>query len=309
MSTGESQSRSAHQWVVEAIGITKVYGQQTVLQDVSLTLEESKIYGLLGRNGAGKTTLMRILTAQEFASRGDVRVYGRHPYENNEVLKHVCLVREAQKYPDTYTLADVLAVAADLFPYWDSDFADELVSDFGLPRGKAIRAYSRGMYSAVGIVIGLASRAPLTIFDEPYLGLDAAGRTSFYERLLEDYGKYPRTIVLSTHLIDEVSRLLEHVLILDRGRLLVDVDADTLRDRAKTVIGPADRVAAFTNDKDVIHTEMFGSVVASSALGHWDEKARMEAEQFGLRLVPLSLQELFVRITDVHQQERRLISS
>ena len=95
------------------------------------------------------------------------------------------------------------------------------------------------MLSAVGIVIGLASRAPLTIFDEPYLGLDAVSRGIFYDRLMEDYSEHPRTVILSTHLIDEVSNLLEHVLVIDNGKLIIDQDAEELRGRAFTVTGQA----------------------------------------------------------------------
>ena len=109
--------------------------------------------------------------------------------------------------------------------------------DFDLPSRRPIKKLSRGMTSAVGIVIGLASRAPLTLFDEPYLGLDAVARHQFYDRLLADYAEHPRTIVLSTHLIEEISDLLEHVLLLDRGRVLLDADAETLRATALTVTG------------------------------------------------------------------------
>jgi ABC-2 type transport system ATP-binding protein len=98
----------------------------------------------------------------------------------------------------------------------------------------------------VGVVIGLASRARLTFFDEPYLGLDAVARQPFYERLLADYAEHPRTVVLSTHLLDEVSDLIEHVVLIDKGRILIDEDADGLCSRAVTVTGPAVTVEAFT---------------------------------------------------------------
>src|SRR5260221_9730741 len=109
-----------------------------------------------------------------------------------------------------------------------------------------MKALSRGMLSAAGVIVGLASRAPLTIFDEPYLGLDAVARSIFYDRLLEDYAEHPRTVILSTHLIDEVSRLLEHILVIDQGRLILDEDADALRGRAFAVVGPAAQVDTFT---------------------------------------------------------------
>src|SRR5262249_40772508 len=151
------------------------------------------------------TTLMQIITGQQFASSGTVEVMGASPVENDTVLTNVCFVRENLRYPEWFTVRHSLRAAALLFPRWDEAFAQSLVDEFRLPRFRQMRKLSRGMLSAVGVIIGLASRAPLTLFDEPYLGLDAVARQLFYDRLLADYAEHPRTIVLSTHLIDEVA--------------------------------------------------------------------------------------------------------
>ncbi|MGY1833446.1 hypothetical protein ACI8AA_23775 [Geodermatophilus sp. SYSU D01180] len=155
-------------------------------------------------------------------------------------------------------MRDALSTAATLFPNWDEDLARSLVADFGLPPRRPVKKLSRGMVSAVGITIGLASRAPLTLFDEPYPGLDAVARQLFYDRLIADYAENPRTIVLSTHLIDEISGLLEHVLLVDAGRVLLDDDADDLRAAALTVTGRADAVAALGRQHEVLTTETLG---------------------------------------------------
>ena len=110
------------------------------------------------------------------------------------------------------------------------------------------------MNSAVGIVIGLAARAEITLFDEPYLGLDAVARQIFYDRLLADYAEHPRTVLLSTHLIDEVANLLEHVIVIDQGRITVDAPAEDLRGRAVTVSGRAAAVDEFTASRDVLNS-------------------------------------------------------
>lgn len=218
--------------IVEVNRLNKTYGSETVIQDVSFTIEENKIYGLLGRNGAGKTTIMHMITAQLFPSGGELKVFGEHPYENNRVLTRMSFIKESQKYPDVFRIADVLDIAADLYPNWDQGFAEQLIEDFRLPVKRRMKKLSRGMLSSVGIIVGLASRAPLTIFDEPYLGLDAVARNLFYERLLEDYAEHPRTVILSTHLIDEVSNMLEHVIVIDNGKILLDEEADSLRGKA-----------------------------------------------------------------------------
>ncbi|RKP53888.1 ABC transporter ATP-binding protein [Cohnella endophytica] len=284
--------------VVELQGLTKAYGKVNAVDNVSFKLEENKIYGLLGRNGAGKTTIMHMITAQLFATSGELKVFGEAPYENARVLNRICFVKESQKYPDNYRVIDVMSIASSLFPNWDQDFADSLVLEFQLPLKRRVKKLSRGMLSAVGIIVGLASRAPLTIFDEPYLGLDAVARSLFYNRLLEDYALHPRTIVLSTHLIDEVSQMLEHVLVIDKGKIIIDEEADALRGRASTIIGTASKVDTFTAGKDVINREPFGGLASVTLLGELSAQEHRQAAEIGLEIAPVSLQQMIVHLTN-----------
>jgi ABC-2 type transport system ATP-binding protein len=189
----------------------------------------------------------------------------------------------------------VLEVAPLFFPHWDREYAFALVEEFRLPLNRRMKALSRGMLSAAGAIFGLASRAPLTIFDEPYLGVDAVARSLFYDRLLEDYTQHPRTIILSTHLIDEVSRLLEHILLIDQGRLILDEEAEALRGRAFAVVGPAATVDTFMASKDVLVREPLGGLVSATVMGTADDRKRAQA--LGLEVVPVSLQQLIVHLT------------
>ncbi|CAH1206420.1 Vitamin B12 import ATP-binding protein BtuD [Paenibacillus allorhizoplanae] len=283
--------------VVEVKGLTKAYGQVKAVDGVSFTVEANKIYGLLGRNGAGKTTIMHMISAQQFATSGELKVFGEEPYENSRVLNQICFIKESQKYPDTFRIIDVLAVAKTLYPNWDDAYANALIDDFRLPIKRKIKKLSRGMLSSVGIVVGLASRAPLTIFDEPYLGLDAVARVLFYDRLLEDYAEHPRTVILSTHLIDEVSRLLEHVLVIDNGKLILNEDADALRGRACTVSGLKSAVDAFTRGKEVLERNAIGSAATATIIGALSVQDRNYAGELGLEFAPVSIQQLIVHLT------------
>jgi ABC-2 type transport system ATP-binding protein len=145
--------------VIEVTGLHKRYRDTDALTDVSFAVEADAIYGLLGRNGAGKTTLMSILTAQNFATAGRVRVLGEDPYENPRVLSRMCFVRESQKYPDDAKPRHAFAAARLFFPNWDENLATDLMESFQIPVGRTIKKLSRGQLSAVGVVIGLASRA------------------------------------------------------------------------------------------------------------------------------------------------------
>ncbi len=283
--------------VVEVINLTKSYGSVLAVNQVNFSIEAGKIYGLLGRNGAGKTTIMQITTAQLFPTSGEVLVFGEHPYENSRVLSQICFVKDSQKYPNGYRVLDVLHQAALFFPHWDREYAFALTEEFRLPLSRQMKALSRGMLSAAGIILGLASHAPLTIFDEPYLGLDAVARGIFYDRLLEDYAEHPRTVIISTHLIDEISRLLEHILVIDQGRLVLDEEAEALRGRAFTVVGPAARIDTYTAGKELLARSPLGGLVSATVMGTGDASDRKHAEALGLSLAPVSLQQLIVHLT------------
>jgi ABC-2 type transport system ATP-binding protein len=274
-------------------GVGKRYGDFSAVDDVSFTLRENVIHGLLGRNGAGKSTLMRMLAGHAMPTQGSVRVLGGDPFGNDAITQRICFAAENQVYPDAFRVKDVLAAAQLLYPAWDAAYAEELVGLFNLPKKRRIGKLSRGMQSAVGIITGLASRAPLTMFDEPYLGLDATSRQLFYDQLLADYVENPRTIVLSTHLIDEVSELIEHVLVVDRGRLVIDEEAELLRGRAITVSGPAELVEKFTYAMTCLHEERLLGQSRVTVLG--DEDDPKHARSLGLDVKPVSLQQLVVR--------------
>ncbi|SFS67769.1 ABC transporter ATP-binding protein [Paenibacillus sp. BC26] len=283
--------------VIEAKHLTKVFGNYKAIDDISFEIEENKIYGLLGRNGAGKTTIMHMITAQLFKTSGELLVFGEDPYENNRVLRQICFIKESQKYPDNFKVVDVLETAALFFPQWDSAYARELVAEFKLPLKRRVKKLSRGMLSAVGIIVGLASRAPITIFDEPYLGLDAVARTIFYDRLMEDYALHPRTVILSTHLIDEVSRLLEHIIVINEGKLLLNEEADSLRGRAYTVTGPIAKIESYTANKKIIHSEGMGGYRSATIYGSLVASDQKTAEALGLDISTVTIQQLIVYLT------------
>jgi ABC-2 type transport system ATP-binding protein len=283
--------------VIEVQNLTKSYKDKNALDDVTLSLEPGAIYGLLGRNGAGKTTLMSILTAQNFVTSGTVRVFGENPFENARVLSRICFVRESQKYPDDAAPRHAFAAARLFFPNWDQDLADELIAEFQVPLKQRIKKLSRGQLSAVGVIIGLASRAEITFFDEPYLGLDAVARQIFYDRLLEDYSEHPRTVILSSHLIDEVANLIEKVIVIDNGRIILNEDTDAVRDRAVTVVGDAAKVDAWATGRDVLHRDSLGRVTSVTVLGALSAAERAEVADAGLELAPVSLQQLVVRLS------------
>ncbi len=288
---------------ISATALGRRYRDQVALENVSFTVDAGTVTGLLGRNGAGKTTLMRIITGQEFPTTGAVRVFGQVPAENDAVLRRMVFVREEQPYPD-FRVDQAVRVASWFYPNWSEELARQLLADFGLPLRQRIRKLSRGMRSAVGITIGLAARAELTLFDEPYAGLDAVARQLFYDRLLADFAEHPRTVVLSTHLIDEAADLLEHVVLLDRGRVVLDAPADDIRGTTVTVSGPASAVEEFVAGRAVWHWQRLGSRASVTVAGPFDLAAQAHARALHLSLEPLSLQQLLVHAASLSAERK-----
>ena len=276
---------------ITVTGLTRRYRGKLTLDQVSVGFEAGSITGLLGRNGAGKTTLLRIIAGQEFASAGRVQVFGASPAENDRVLRRMVFVREDQAYPE-FKVGDALRAASWFYPNWSGELADSLMADFALPRNRAVKKLSRGMRSALGIVIGLAARAEVTMLDEPYAGLDAVATQLFYDRLLADYAEHPRTILLSTHQVDEAAGLLERVVVMDQGRVALDAATDDLRGTATRVSGPALAVAEFTARRQVWDRRRMGSQESAVVVGPLGETDRGPARNSRLTLEPVSLQEL-----------------
>jgi ABC-2 type transport system ATP-binding protein len=276
---------------IELTNVTRTFGRTAALDGVSLTIPARSICGLLGRNGAGKTTIMSLIAGQDRPTTGTARVFGQRPFENESELSKISFVRDNQRYPDNYQLHHVLRIAPDFAPQWSDDVAAELVDGLRIPDKTRIRKFSRGQLSAVAILIGLASRAPITLLDEPYLGLDVTARALFHDVLIRDYAAHPRTVVLSTHLIEESEALFDRVVIVDRGRVRVDSESDQLGRIAFTVSGTADAVDAVSAGRTVLRSHSVAGLTSATVEGA-SEGAQATAREVGARVAPASLPEI-----------------
>lgn len=278
--------------------VTVQFDKRRALSDLSFHLDGGKIYGLLGRNGAGKSTMLSLLGSLRKPTTGRVLVDGQELFENYELTRQVTLIRESPDVLDTDEKLDYnLEFAAQMRSGWDESYARELIQKFAIPADQKIDSFSRGQRSALGIVIGLAGRSPLTMFDESYLGLDTPSRYLFYEELLADFMRSPRTIIVSTHLIDEVAPMFEETLIIDRGALLLQGETDALRARARRFTGNATVVDGLLQAEQQRGVQELGptksAVVISDRIDELDAKGR----DAGLDVEPVGLQDLFVYLT------------
>lgn len=279
------------------LGVT--YGSTPALQGVGLDLAAGRIHGLLGRNGAGKTTLLSVLASMRRPSTGSLRVDGADPFENEALMEQVCLIRESGDLLAEERVRTNLDWFEMARPAFDRAYAERLLEESRVDLRARPSRLSRGQRSAVGAAIGLATRAPLTMFDEVHLGMDAPSRQRFYDELLTDFATHPRTIILSSHLINEVEPLLETVTVLHEGRaVLAGEEADTVRTRGATLTGPARLVDELTTGRPVLGVRDLGPTRQAVLFGDLDADALDRAEREGVQVGPVPLQDLVIHLTD-----------
>jgi len=278
---------------IEVKNVTKKYGAVTALDDVSMTLEENRIYGLLGRNGAGKSTLLNIITNRVFPTSGEVLIDGEPALENDRALGKVYCMSEQPLYPESMTVKEVFKWTREFYPNMDMEYALALADKFSLSTRKRVKALSTGYTSIYKIIAALACNAPMLLLDEPVLGLDANFRDLFYRELIARYSEQPRTIVISTHLIEEAADIVEHVVIINKGRVILDDSTQNVLSSGCTVTGPADLVDAYVAGHRVLGSDMLGGIKSAYLLGVPNSPAPA-----GVEISRMKLQSLFIHLTN-----------
>ncbi|MCM3387173.1 ATP-binding cassette domain-containing protein [Ureibacillus chungkukjangi] len=283
---------------IEVNNVSVKFKNRYALKDITFTINENKIYGLLGRNGAGKTTLLSLLASFREPSSGSISIEGEDPFENAKLMQHVNFVFNKDYKDETDNLKNTLENVNRYRPYFDFDYANHLIQRFKLPMDKPLKQFSKGMQSAVSVTIGLASRAPITIFDEAYNGMDAPTREIFYQELLEDQSEHPRIIIMSTHLVSEMDYLFDEVLIVNIGELVLQEEYESLVTKGASITGPAEDVDSFVQSMNQLNTKQLGNTKSVMIYGELSDAERKAAQAKGLEVGPISLQELFIHLTE-----------
>lgn len=285
--------------------VTMKYGPFKAVDDLSFKLDEGKIYGLIGRNGAGKTTLLSLLASFLEPSTGSITVKGEALFENPDLMQNVTFVYEKDYQEETEKVKTYLKAVEAYKPFYDAEYAMDLIEAFRIPLNKPVNKLSKGMLSALNVTIGLASRSPVTLFDEAYSGMDAPTREIFYQKVLEDHALHPRTIVLSTHLLSEMDYLFEEVVILHKGKLLLKEPIDVLLEKGASITGSAENTDLFVQDMTKLHTQKLGGTKSVTVLETLSDQQRLQARQSGLEIGPVSLQDLFTHLTKEGDQNEK----
>lgn len=214
--------------MIEIKKLTKKYNDKKALDDVSIVFEEGKIYGLLGNNGAGKTTLLRIITNRVFLTNGEVLINGISAIENEEAQSQIFCVTEKDKYPNDLRVKDLFVWEKRFYEKFDIEYAKEIAKKFELDINKKPKELSTGYYTILKVVLAIASNSKIMILDEPVLGIDSLYREVFYDVLSTHHKKHKNLIIIATHLIDEVERVLEQVVIISKGKIIKNDEINSL---------------------------------------------------------------------------------
>jgi ABC-2 type transport system ATP-binding protein len=273
------------------------YGNIPALKNVNISETEPIIIGLWGRNGSGKTTLMKLLSGMENLDAGSINVNGISPYNNNEAMKTITYMQENHPFSDLWNVEDALRYAALFNKNWDQELAEHLVTSFELPRKKKIKKFSKGMKTLVQIVVGLASKSPVTIMDEPTNGLDAYMRKQFNDALLDTYEEDPRLIILSTHHIDEVKALCEKIAIINQQTVVRYEDTEELKMHGVHLSGLAKAIEPLIEGYTILAKRKLGKQINVMIDDVYTEEWESRAKEVGVTVEKASLQDYLVNYT------------
>lgn len=273
--------------------------KDTILTDINLELEPGNIYGLLGRNGAGKTSLLSLIASYRKVTAGSITLNGKKVYEQDDVMQHINFLYNPK---DTSAENDKITKYIEAHSIYRNDFnkdyAYRLLEIFDIDTDKAYSTLSQGQQAAVTATLGLASLSRVTIFDEVTNGMDAPTRELFYREVLEAEAREDRIIILSTHIISEMEHLFDEIIMMHQGEIMLQEPTHELLEKGYTVAGKAERVRAFTENKQVINVKFLGALQIDTVLGILTPEEIDIAESEHLDISPLKLQEMFISLTD-----------
>ncbi len=284
--------------IVECKDVTKSFRGKIALHRLTFSIREHTITGVIGRNGAGKTTLFHIIAGLLKPSSGDVRVFSKAPFNDLDVSANSIFIHERIPFPASMTLADVMEMMEMFYERWDQKLAKRLFDYFSFRSKQRHAELSKGMRSTFHAILGIASRAPLTIFDEPTTGMDVATRKDFYRALLKDYLAHPRTILLSSHHLNEIEDLLEDVLLIDAGKKVLHIPMIELKEMAIRLTGKAELVSRWTDGKEKLYAKDVGSERVVVVTNDFKEEEKSAMKLAGIKISAVKPHDVCVYLTN-----------
>ena len=283
--------------VIQCQNVTKTYGSQIILEDLNFSIKKNTLTGIIGRNGVGKTTLMKMIAGFIQESSGTLDVFSEPPFNSLKVSSNTIFTDDLMLFPQNMRLIDILNECERFYFRWDHELALRLLDYFSLHPQLKPRVLSKGKRSTFYAVIGLASRSPLTIFDEPTTGMDAVVRKDFYRALLKDYIAHPRTILLSSHHVEEIEDLLEDVLLIHDQKVLFHDSVTTLQETFVNLTGKEQLLAKHIPRQDIITFKTTGPYVIWTVKNQFTNDVLEAMRKDNIRISSVSANEAYIALT------------
>jgi ABC-2 type transport system ATP-binding protein len=275
---------------IEARGLRKTYGTTRALDGVDLRVEEGRILGIIGPNGAGKTTALHALLGLT-PYEGELKVLGRDPWtERDRLVRDVCFIADVAVLPRWMRVSQALDYVAGVHPRFDRAKAEGFLARTDIKRASKVRELSKGMVTQLHLALVMGIDASLLVLDEPTLGLDILYRKQFYDSLLNDYFDRRRTIVVTTHQVEEIQQVLTDVVFINRGRIVLDCSMEEFESRYLEVLVRPEQVAAGRALRPIHERQLFGRSILL-----FDHVDRQQLAGLGDVRTP-SLADLFVAV-------------
>lgn len=238
--------------MIQCMNVKKSYGAKRVLTNVNFSIEEHKIVALVGRNGAGKTTLLKMLAGHLKPTKGQLLIEQLAPFNNLTVALNTVFIHEGMMFPTNFTLKQILQAAGSFYPSYEQELAMKLAQYAQIDLRSFYDKLSKGQAATFRLIYGLCARCAYTYLDEPMNGMDDSIRADFYRAILKEYIAMPRTMIVSTHYLNEMRSLAEDVLILHNGQIELHTTADELSQFALKITGPKEAVVAAIGEATVL---------------------------------------------------------
>jgi ABC-2 type transport system ATP-binding protein len=243
---------------IEAHGLRKTFDKTVAVDDIDLRIEEGRITGLIGPNGAGKTTTLSAILGL-IPYEGQLTVLGRDPWaQRDRLMRDVCFIADVAILPRWIGVSQVLDYVAAVHPRFNRTKAEGLLANTNIARSSKVRELSKGMVTQLHLALVMAIDARLLVLDEPTLGLDILYRKNFYDSLLNDYFDGPRTILLTTHQVEEVKHVLTDLVFINNGRIVLNASMEEIESRYAELTVQPERLAAARALKPLYERQVFG---------------------------------------------------
>ena len=279
---------------IEARGLRKAFGSTIALDGVDLSVEEGRVLGLIGPNGAGKTTALNAILGL-IPYQGDLKVLGRDPWnERDQLMRDVCFIADVAVLPRWIRVTQALDYVAGVHPRFDRNKAEGFLARTSIRHTSKVRELSKGMVTQLHLALVMAIDARLLVLDEPTLGLDILYRKQFYDSLLNDYFDRNRTILVTTHQVEEIQNVLTDVMFIDRGRIIFNCSMEQLESRYAELLVKPEQVAAARALRPIHEHQLLGRSILL-----FDGADRRQLSELGEVRTP-SIADLFVAVVGNH---------